>query len=112
MQTTNTSVRVLDKLDNVATPHEVIDRKVQIVPYRNIDNNIDGVVLLLVDITDLKGVEQALRTSYEDVSRFNRVAVDREMRLIELKKEVNDLCERLGLQRRYPLEFERPEGEP
>jgi two-component system CheB/CheR fusion protein len=43
------------------------------------------------------------------LARFNRVAVGREMRMIELKKEVNELCRRLGEAARYPLEFERDE---
>jgi hypothetical protein len=43
----------------------------------------------------------------EDLARFNRVAVGRELRLIELKKEVNALCQAMGETRRYPLEFEK-----
>jgi len=58
-------------------------------------------------------VEAALRTAHdelrlhsEEMSRFNRVAVGRELRMIELKKEVDQLCQRLGESPRYPLEFE------
>jgi GAF domain-containing protein len=40
------------------------------------------------------------------LSRFNRAAGRRELRMIELKKKVNDLCEGLGQPPRYPLEFE------
>ena len=31
----------------------------------------------------------------------------RELRMIEMKKEVNELCHRLGEVARYPLEFEQ-----
>lgn len=48
-----------------------------------------------------------LRAHAEELTRFNRVAVGRELRMIELKKEVNELCERQGQAMRYSLEFEQ-----
>ncbi len=50
--------------------------------------------------------EEALRESYEELSRFNRAAVDRELRMIELKKEINELYAQAGRPRRYALDFE------
>jgi len=38
MTSTNTSIKDLAGLDNVATPHAKIDEKVEIIPWRNIDN--------------------------------------------------------------------------
>ncbi len=38
MKTSSTSTRELARFDNVATPHAKIEDKVQIVPWRNIDN--------------------------------------------------------------------------
>jgi PAS domain S-box-containing protein len=68
---------------------------------------------LFSDITDRKKTEEALRQSYaelssyaEEVTRFNRVAVGRELRMIELKKEINDLCLQNGQPPRYSLDFE------
>jgi PAS domain S-box-containing protein len=65
------------------------------------------------DITDRKQAEGALRqclaelrSDAEDLNRFNRVAVGRELRMIKLKEEVNELYHRLGEPARYPLEFE------
>lgn len=89
-------------------------------PYFTLDNQIDGAVLVLVDIDVLKRSEQeivekedALRRSHaelqaraEELDRFNRVAVGREVRMIELKREVNSLRARLGEAGRYPLDFE------
>src|SRR5581483_2949739 len=46
----------------------------------------------------------ALQTQMDELERFNRVAVGRELRIIEMKNEVNDLCLRLGEPRRYPLD--------
>lgn len=60
--------------------------------------------------------KEALRKSHvelqshaEELTRFNRAAVGRESRMIELKKEVNELCKQKGQAVRYPLEFERDE---
>ena len=55
------------------------------------------------DITERKQAEEALRLQAEELqarnselSRFNMVAIGREMRMIELKREVNELCGKAG----------------
>lgn len=48
------------------------------------------------DITARKETEEALREKMDELKSFNDLAVDRELRMIELKKEVNDLLERDG----------------
>ena len=53
---------------------------------------------------------EQLRVSNEDLARFNRAAVDRELRMIELKKQVNELCGKAGLPPAYALEFEAEQG--
>jgi hypothetical protein len=59
-----------------------------------------------VDITERKRSVEALREQMDEMSRFNAVAVGRENRMIELKKEINELCARAGEPKRYPLAFE------
>jgi PAS domain S-box-containing protein len=65
------------------------------------------------DISELKQAEDAakrhmqeLKNLNEDLARFNSVAVDRELRMIDLKKEINALCGPAGELPRYPLNFE------
>jgi two-component system CheB/CheR fusion protein len=58
-----------------------------------------------IDITERKLAEDALRDSNEELERFNRVTVGRELRMVELKMEVNDLCSRLGEKPRHNLDF-------
>ncbi len=47
------------------------------------------------------------RAANEELTRFNRSMVDRELRMIELKEEINDLCIQLGQPARYPSAVER-----
>ncbi len=77
------------------------------------DREMVEVVLRTAAIAiERKQAEEALQQSYADlrahtqmVSRFNRVAVGREIRMMDLKKEVNDLSEHQGDGSRYALEF-------
>lgn len=73
--------------------------------------DIDGQHLAITswrDLTEVKRAEreysrvaqEALERSHE-LERFNRAAVDRELRMRELKREVDALCERLGESPRY-----------
>jgi PAS domain S-box-containing protein len=72
-----------------------------------------------LDITDRKEAEdllrrraEELRLRNEELTRFNRATVDRELRMIELKKLTNDLCRQLGQPPRYPLTFDAESNEP
>jgi len=55
-----------------------------------------GVEGLLSDITERRKAEEKLR-------RFNDMAVDRELRMVELKKEMNSLLRELGREPRYRI---------
>jgi two-component system CheB/CheR fusion protein len=79
-------------------------------PYRTVEDHIAGAVLTFVDVTDRRNATEALREQLAELERFNIVAVGRETRMIELKKEINELCTRLNEAPRYPLEFESKEG--
>ena len=62
---------------------------------------------LCFDITQRKVIEEDVRRNADELARFNRVMVNRELRMIELKKQVNDLCVQLGQNKPYPLDFEK-----
>ena len=101
---------VLDKLTPVENEVSTIDNKVflmRISPYRTTEDHINGVVITFVDITAIKAAEQQLHSNMNEISRFNAAMVTRETRMIDLKKEVNELLKRLGEPARYPLDFER-----
>ena len=54
------------------------------------------------DITERKRAEDNLRTQLDELRRWQEVMLDREDRVQELKREVNDLCRRAGETARYP----------
>jgi len=60
---------------------------------------------LFVDILARKRAEQQLMNRVAELERFHDAAVGREMRMIELKQEVNDLRQRLGKPPSYDLAF-------
>ncbi len=53
--------------------------------------------------------EQQLNDHAETLIRMNAATASCELRLIELKKEVNELCKRLSEPPRYPLVYEKNE---
>ncbi|HEY6011350.1 MAG TPA: PAS domain S-box protein [Nitrospirota bacterium] len=66
----------------------------------------DYVTIIFDDITERKRAENALRDSNRDLTRFNIAAVGRELRMVDLKKEINELCLQAGKPPRYPLDGE------
>lgn len=78
-----------------------------VMPLRNSGGALRGFVKIIRDLTEAKHTQEALHRHMDELTRFNAAAVGRETRMIELKKEVNDLCARLNEQPRYPLDFER-----
>jgi PAS domain S-box-containing protein len=86
---------------------------VNIRPLKTEGGEITGAINCFYDITQRKQAEEALAQSHaqlqlhaEELARFNSVAVGRELRMIELKKEINELCQQHGEATRYPLDFE------
>lgn len=78
----------------------------------------DRILVAIEDITERSEAEQKLRENHaqllaytEELGRFNQAAVGRELRMIELKKEVNVLSMRLGQPAPYSLEFERGDAD-
>ena len=62
--------------------------------------NEDGKPLMMfgthMDITLRKNTEGALQDKMNEIKRMNKFMTDREFRVIEVKKEVNELCKELG----------------
>jgi PAS domain S-box-containing protein len=71
-------------------------------------------VVIMRDITERKKAEdelsrrmEELRATNDELARFNRAAVDRELRMVELKKQVNELCVKAGMEPKYKVDGEK-----
>lgn len=60
-----------------------------------------GISGISTDITAQKTIQEELKKHNAELEQFNRMATGRELRMIELKKEINALCRELGRQEPY-----------
>ncbi len=72
----------------------------------------EQIAAFALDITERQRAQDALQQQAaelavrnEELERFNRSAVGRENRMVELKRQVNELCKQLGRPPEYPLGF-------
>jgi PAS domain S-box-containing protein len=70
---------------------------------RDAEGNPHHVNGSLRDITARKHAEESLRMKMDELIRFQRVAVGRELAMIELKNEVNQLLSELGRKPKYRM---------
>jgi PAS domain S-box-containing protein len=61
----------------------------------------------LSDVTDRKEAEEALHQKMDELERFQRLTVGRELRMVEMKNEINALLAQAGQPAKYPLLPER-----
>lgn len=55
------------------------------------------------DITNQKEAEVVLQGKLEELEEFNQLAVGRELKMIELKKEINELLNNMGMDAEYEI---------
>ena len=67
------------------------------------DPSVESIVINFRDITERKQDEVALKEKMEDLQRFHNISVGRELKMIELKKEVNELLKNWGKEERYKI---------
>jgi PAS domain S-box-containing protein len=70
-------------------------------PIQNDDNEVIGVAVLARDLTQPKRLEVELNNKISELEKFNKIMVGRELRMAELKQEINELCTKLKLPVRY-----------
>jgi len=63
----------------------------------------EAVLGWLIDITELKKAERELREKFDELTRFRRLSVGREKKMIELKKEINEILNEHGIPEKYKI---------
>jgi two-component system CheB/CheR fusion protein len=116
---------LLEGKDTYEIEHRIVRRstgEVRIVQekcehFRDKTGKIIRSVGMVHDITGRKKAEEEIKRRIEELDatneellRFNRAMEGRELRMIEMKKEINELCAQAGLPPRYSLDFEKEEG--
>jgi hypothetical protein len=67
------------------------------------EKNIVNHLWIIRNITDRRLFEKKLKNQISELERFNKAMIDREIRMIELKKEVNELLNKMGLPAKYQI---------
>ncbi|MFZ4520340.1 MAG: GAF domain-containing protein [Bacteroidales bacterium] len=70
---------------------------------RMVPSGPDEVTAVSRDITERKKTELALKKKVDQLEWFNHMMIDRELKMIELKKEINSLSDRLGEGNKYVI---------
>ncbi len=68
-------------------------------------DGVDRVLAVTQDITARKLAEKELRNRNKELERFNRAAVGRELDMVALKRQINELSGELGLEPPFALSF-------
>ena len=63
----------------------------------------EQIVAFVQDITERKRAEAERLQKMDELQRFHELTVDRELRMIELKKEVNALLRKAGRPEKYRI---------
>ena len=75
------------------------------VPLTDEQGNVIGVLGVYADVTKRKNAEDRIQELVLDLQQFRRTNIDRENKMLELKKEVNQLSRELGREAPYDLSF-------
>jgi PAS domain S-box-containing protein len=77
-------------------------------PVRDATGKVTRVAGLATDVTERRSAEAALAKRADDLERFHRLSVGRELQMIELKKQINEMAKQAGHAPPYDLAFLGP----
>ena len=98
---TQTYDAVIESTDGAR--HDVIFHK---ATFEGPDGEVAGLIGAVVDITDRKQAEAAIQDQLDELRRWHEATLGREGRVLELKKEVNELLARPASRRAIPSALE------
>jgi two-component system sensor histidine kinase/response regulator len=108
----NEDRRPVDSVDEVCLTLAGSSKDVNVsaVPFTYLNQN--GALVFARDITERKRAETKLSEQLDELRRWHEVMLGREMRALELKRQVNDLHRRLGEPIRYSSQAEAGDNQP
>jgi PAS domain S-box-containing protein len=66
------------------------------------NHELKCIVSIVRDITESKIAEQTLKEKIEELEKYKNVTVNREVKMVALKNEINELCKQLNQKPKYP----------
>jgi PAS domain S-box-containing protein len=72
-------------------------------PVQDKTGAIIGVAIFAQDITEGKHMEEELTQNVEELERFRKLAIGREIKMIQLKEEINELMDQSGQGEKYKI---------
>ena len=72
-------------------------------PVQDKTGDIIGVAIFAQEITERKHMEEELRRNVEELEQFSNLAIGREIKMIQLKEEINELRDQLGQREKYEI---------
>ena len=67
------------------------------------DGNVAGSFGMTTNITESKQMEEELRRNVEELEQFSKLAIGREIKMIQLKEEINELLAQLDHDEKYEI---------
>lgn len=75
-------------------------------PIKDDDGQVIGIIGSLSDVTEKIIAEKKLNEKIQTLETFHDIGIQRELKLIQLKKEINSLCTKYGEPTRYNVKDE------
>jgi PAS domain S-box-containing protein len=72
-------------------------------PVQDKTGAIIGVAIFAQDITERKHMEEDLKRNVAELEQFSKLAIGREIKMIQLKEEINELLGQLGHDEKYEI---------
>jgi len=82
---------------------DVPERGLRLFEARMAPSGPDEVTVISRDITEMKANERSLKKKIEELEWINHTMIDRELKMIELKQEINDFLVRSGQPEKYSI---------
>ncbi|MDH3884622.1 MAG: PAS domain S-box protein [Desulfobacterales bacterium] len=72
-------------------------------PVQDKTGDIIGVAIFAQDITGRKHMEDEMKRNVEELEQFSKLAIGREIKMIQLKEEINELRDKVGQGEKYEI---------